>query len=144
VDDPVAQVRLHLVELGRGAGGDALEEVVGAGDHDALAGWGRSLEDLVEDFLGAELVVVAGEEELGLGAGGHEAVVVVAAGGADGQAEGDEAGDAGVSAGGAEADVGTEGEAGEENGFGELVGEPVDGGADVVDFAVAFVVDAFG
>jgi hypothetical protein len=86
--------------------------------------------------------VVAGDEELGLGAGGQEAVGVVAAGGADGQAETDEAGDAWVSAGGAQADVRAEGEAGEDD---RLLEDSVHvgyGGADVFDFAAAFVVDA--
>ncbi len=118
--------------------------MVGAGDHDALAGRRGAFQDFVERFLWAELVVVAAEEELGLGAAWEEAVGVVAAGGADGQAQGDEASDAGIAAGGAEADVGAEGEAGEEDGFGELFGEPGDGGADVFNLAAALVMEAFG
>ena len=76
-------------------------------------------------------------------AAGQEAVGVVAAGGADGQAESDEAADAGVAAAGAQADVGAEAEAGEEDR--QLVGavEPVEAGADVVDFAAPIVVRAF-
>ena len=107
---------MHLVELGGGAGGDALEEVFGTKDDDGLR-WGRGLlEDFGEQGGGAELVFVAGEKELGGGAVGEEVVAVVAAGGADGETETDEAGDAFVSATGAEAYVGAEGEAGEEDG----------------------------
>ncbi len=76
---------LHPVELGFGAGGDALEEVFGALDEDALLGFGGLFEEGVEDVGRGELVVVAGDEELGLGAGAEEAVGVVAAGGADGR-----------------------------------------------------------
>jgi len=105
VDQPVAQVCLHLSELWFQACGDALEKVVCARDHDAVPRRRSGLEDLIKGLLRAELVVVAAEEELGLGAGGQEAVGVVAAGCAHGKAEGDEAGDTGISAGGAEADV---------------------------------------
>ncbi len=43
---------LHPVELGFGAGGDALEEVVGAFDEDALFGFGGEFEEAVEDVGG--------------------------------------------------------------------------------------------
>lgn len=92
----------------------------------------------------AELVVVSADEELGGGAaGGEEVVGVVAVVGVDGEAQTDEAFDAGVAAAGAQADVGAEGKTREEDGEAEAVVEPVEGCADVVDFAVAFVVCAF-
>src|SRR6185437_1458038 len=91
----------------------------------------------------AELVVVAGDEELGdPTAGGQEVVAVVAAGGANRKAEADEALDAGVSAAGAQADVGAEGESGEEDRQIEACSEPVKCRADVVDLAAAIVVRA--
>ena len=133
----------ELVQFGDGVGGEALEEVLGVGDDDGVPGLGGGGEEGGEDFGGAELILCAGDEELGLGAGGEEVVAVVAAGGADGEAESDEAGDAGVSAAGAEGYVGAEGEAGEEDRFGEVGGEVVEGGADVVHFAATFIVDAF-
>ncbi len=139
---PGGEGLLHLGEFGLGAGGDALEEVVGAGDDDAVFGFGGEEEELVEDFGGAELVVVAADEELGGGAVGEEVVGVVAAGGADGEAEADEGCDAGVAAAGAETDVGAEGKACEEDGRAVETVEVVDCGADVFDLAAAFIVDA--
>lgn len=139
---PVANVRLELVEFGFGAGRDALEEVLGAGDHDALEGCGGGGENGVEDILWAELVVVSGDEELGLGAGREEGVGVVASGSADGEAEADEGGDAGVAATGSHGYVGSEGEASEEDWLGEGAVEPSESGANVFDFASALVVDA--
>ncbi len=85
--------------------------------------------------------MVAGDEELGLGAGGEEAVGVVASGGADGQAEADQAGDARVAAGGAQADVRAEGEAREEDRVAKTACSRR-GGAHVLDLAAAFVVGA--
>lgn len=92
---------------------------------------------------GAELVVVAAEEELWAGAGAEEVVGVVAAGGLDGKAEADAADDARILAAGAQADVGAEGEAGEEDGQAQVFGDPGDCGADVVLFAVPVVEEAF-
>ena len=135
---------LHEVEFGVGVGGDALEEVVCAGDDFAVPGWRGLGEDLVEGCGGAELVVVAGDEEFRLGALGEEVPGVAAAGGLDGCAEGDEAGDSRIAAGGAKADVGAEGEAGEEDGSAVLAGEPVERGTDVVYLADAVGVGAFG
>ncbi len=43
--EPGAEGLLHLVELGFGAGGDALEEVFGAFDEDALLGFGGLFEE---------------------------------------------------------------------------------------------------
>ena len=119
--------------------------MVGSGDPDEAFGFGGDDEIAFEDSTGGELIVVSGEEELGdRTAMAEEGVTVVPAGGLDGEADADEAGDAGVAAGGAEADVGAEAEACEEDGFVRVVGgEPVKGGFDVVDFASAFVVDAF-
>ena len=51
--------------------------------------------------------------------------------------------DAGISAAGAEAHVGAEGEAGEEDGPMEVLGDPCEGGADVFLFAVSVVEEAF-
>ncbi len=144
VREPGAEVVLHLVELRGGVAWDALEEVVGAWDGDGLFGWGRGGEDAGEGFGRGEFVVLAGEEELGLGAGGQELVGVAATGGGDGKAESDEAGDAWVASAGAKADVGAEGKAGEEDRFLVQRVEIVEGGADVVDFAAGFVVFAFG
>ena len=89
--------------------------------------------------------MVAGDEELGHGAAaGEELIAVVAAGGPHGEPDADQAGDARVTAAGAQADVGTEAEASEEEGLaGVACGEPVQGGADVLDLATALVVGAF-
>lgn len=141
--DPGAEVELHLVELGGGAGGDALEEVLGARDDDGADGRRGLLEDFGEEGGRAELVLLSGKEELRGGTVGEEVVAVVAAGGADGEAEADEAGDTFVAAAGAEAYVGAEGEAGKDDRELGVSGEVVEGGANVVDFAAAFVVDAF-
>ena len=141
--EPVYECCLHLGELGFGAGGDALKEVVGAFYDCALFGLGSYFQEAVQDVLRAKFVVVAGEEELGGGAVGEEGVGVVAACGADGQSQADEGGDAGVAAAGAETDVRAEGEAGEEGGF---VGEDLQvshGGANVFDLSATFVVRAF-
>ena len=120
--------------------------MVGVGDPDDAFGFRGDDEVAFEDAAGGELVVVAGDEEFGdLAAAAEEIVAVVAAGGLDGEAYADEAGEAWVAAGGAKADVGAEAEAGEEERFvGEVGGEPVEGGFDVVDFALAVVVGAFG
>ena len=141
--DPLPHGRLHRFQLGRRRAWDAGEEVVGVFYPGDAFGFGSVDEEGFEDAARAELVVVAGDEELGGAAGGEEVVGVVAAGGADGEAEAYEALDAGVAATGAEAHVGAEREAGEEDGETEAAVKPVECGANVVDFADAFVVYAF-
>lgn len=117
--------------------------MVGARNPDEIfgfAGEGNGGFDLRD---GAERVVVAADEELGLGASAEEIVAVIAAFSVDGEAEGDESGDTGIAATGLEADPGAEGESGEKDGAMELAVEPGEGGADVVQFAAAEVVLAF-
>jgi len=88
-----------------------------------------------------ELVAGAAYEEFWFGAGLQEIVIVGAVvDGGDGRAQGDEGLDAWVGAGGAEADGGSKGEAGEDQREMEFVVEEVEGGADVVEFASAVVV----
>jgi hypothetical protein len=91
----------------------------------------------------AILVACAADEELGHGAVGEEIVAVVAVFGMDGKAECDGSFDAGIGTGGAEADIGAEGESGEEQGQAKAVVEPIEGGADIVLLAAAVVVGAF-
>lgn len=91
----------------------------------------------------AELVASSADEELGHRAMGEEGVAVVASFGMDGKAEGDGAFDADVATGNAQADVGAEGESGEEDGEVQMLVEPVEGGADVVLLAAAVVMSAF-
>jgi hypothetical protein len=88
--------------------------------------------------------VVAGEEELRLGAGGQELVTVASASGGDGKAEANEAGDAKIPPAGAQSHVGAEREAGEEDRFAVEGVKIVEGGADVVHFAASVVVFPFG
>ena len=140
---PVAQDCAHFVELRLRAGGDALEEVLGTGNGVAVPRRGRCVQDFAEDVGWAELVLVACDEELGLSAGWQKVVGVVPAGGPDGKTEANKGCDAWVSAAGAEGDVGTEREAGKEDGFAVGAFEPGEGGPDVFDFAAAFVVGAF-
>ncbi len=109
---------------------------------DALGSGARARKD-ARTSRRAELVVVAGDEELGLGAGGEEVVAVVAARCSDREAKADQPGDAGIAAAGAQTDVRAEGEAGEDDRLLKRVCKPVDRGADVVDFAPAFIVNAF-
>ena len=141
--EPAGESLLHLGELGFGAGGDALEEVISALDPGALLGFRCEFEEAVEDVGRAELVMVAGEKELWAGALCEEVVGVIAAGGPYGQAEADQGCDAWVSAAGAQAYVGSEGEAGEEDGFPCQDVQVIECGADVFDLAAAFIVSAF-
>ena len=142
--NPGAKSGGHQVEFGLGRAWDAGEEMVCAFDEENLARLRCRDEISFERAAWAELIMVAGDEELGHGTAGREEVVtVVAAGSADGEAETHETADAGVSAAGAQADVGAEGEAGEEDGQVEAFGEPVECSADIVDFAAAIVVGTF-
>jgi len=117
--------------------------VVCAFDPEELFGLGGAGEYGFHDVAGTVYVVIAADKKLGLIAAGKEAVGVVAASGAHGDAESDEAFDARVAAAGAEADVRAEGEAGEEDGLVEAVFYPGEGGFDVILLAAAFVVYAF-
>jgi len=114
--------------------------VVCAGENDGGGGWRSGGDGEGEKVGGTVFIVVAAEEELGLRAVGETTQVIVAAGGADGEAEGDESVDARVWAAGGEGHDGSEGEAGAEYGEVEFVMEPVKGCADIVLLAVAFVV----
>ena len=120
-----------------------MKEVIGAFDPYQVLGFRDGCEDLLHDGAWAVLVVISADEEFGLSAVGQELVGVVAAFGVYGEAEADESFDAGVSAGGAQANVGAEGEAGEEDWPAEVAVKPVEGGAGVLLLAVCVVECAF-
>ena len=95
------------------------------------------------DFVaGAELVAGSADEELGNCAIGEKFVAVVTAFGVNGESEGDGSFDAEVGTNNAQADVGAEGESGEENRQAEILVEPVESGADVVLLAASVIVPA--
>src|SRR6185437_4973913 len=115
-ENPGAQNVGHEVKFGLRRPWDAREKMIRAFDENNLARLRGRHQIAFERAPRAELIVIAGDEELGYGAaGGQEVVTVVAARGADGQAEPNEPAHARISAAGAQADVGTKGESGEED-----------------------------
>ena len=116
------------------------KEVVGAGNEEQLGGFGSRGGHLAELVSGGELVAVAAEQQLGHGALGEEAVMVISAFSMGGQAEGCEGADARVRATGGEAHGCAKGEAGGEDGPVVAGDEPVERAADVVGLVAAVVV----
>lgn len=94
-------------------------------------------------FARAILIVVAADEEFRLRTGVQKIVAVGAAFRGHGKAQRDESRDAGIAAGRAETNVSSEGESGEEDRQVVFAVEPIERCADIVLFAVAFVVRAF-
>ena len=133
---PVADCGLYLFQL-------TCKKVVGTFDPDHLRRLFCGCHGGGDLFSGAVLVAGSADEEFWHGAGGQEAVAVVAALGVDGEAEGDRSFDARVGAGDAQADVRAEGKSGEEDRQALVLFEPVEGGADVVLFAAPVVMGAF-
>jgi hypothetical protein len=117
--------------------------VVRVCDPDELLWLSGKVDGSFDGGHGAELIVIAADEELGLEAVAQEIVLVSTAFRLNGKPQSNEAGDAGVSATGAEADVRTERESGEKDGEVELAVEPVESGAYVVLLAAAVVMGAF-
>jgi hypothetical protein len=141
--EPGTNLLLHEVELWGGGTRGSLKEVFCAFDPDELLRLGGAFEDGFDDGARAVFVVIAADEELGLGALWEEAVGIVASACANRKAKTDEAFHAGVSAAGAQSDVGTEGEAGEEDREIEILIDPIERGMDVLLLAAAIVVSSF-
>jgi len=132
VTEPATKFGLHVAQLrGWGLRG-ALEEVLGTGDDSGAFGFGNLGPDSLELLDGRELVVVAAQEELGLGTLREKTIGIVAARRGDGKAESDEPTDARVSAAGMEANMGAKGESGKEDGPLEGTVEPVERSTSVV------------
>jgi hypothetical protein len=134
--DPGADGVLNLYQL-------TCKEVIGVLDPDHFRRGLRSRDHGGDLIARAELVAGPADEELGHGAAGEEIIAIVAAFGADRQAEGDGAFDTAVGTSGAEADVGAEREPSEQKGEMEVAAEPIKCGADVVLLATAVIVAAF-
>ena len=135
---------LHQVELRGGGRRDSLEEVVGAGYGNDLLGARGGGENTSEGFGGGEVVMVAGDEELGLCAGGQELVRVAAARGRDGEPEADQAGDAWIASASAKSNIGAEREAGKQDRFSVQCMQVSESGSDVIDFAAGLVMLPLG
>jgi hypothetical protein len=117
--------------------------MIGGVNDDKLLGVGQGGELRFEQGFRAKAVAIATDEELGLGAGGEEIEVVVAAlDGGDGSADSNKGADARVGAGNPQSDGSAEGEAGEDEREMEFVVEPVEGGAHVVLLTVTVVMFA--
>ena len=106
-------------------------------------GLGGCGEELLHVLAGAVLIVIATDEELRLHAAGEKFVGIVTAFCVSRHAEADQALDPDVAAAGAQADVGAEGEACEEDGTPEVELQPGECGADVVLLALPVVECAF-
>lgn len=142
--DPRAQGGRHALELGFGRAGYSGEEVVRSLDEDDVARLRGRDEVAFENAARAELVVIAGDEQLRYGAaGGQEIVAIIATGSTNGKAETRQPADTGVSAAGAQANVGAKGKTGEQDREVESDRQPVQSGAHVIDLAATFVVRAF-
>jgi hypothetical protein len=139
---PETNFGLHQIELRVGRLCDSLEKVVGTCDPDQALWFECSFKDAFQNISWAVLVVVAADEELGLGAFGQKLIRVVSALRVDGNAEADETLHSGISTAGAQADVGAEGEAGEEDRTVEVV-HPVESCENVVLLAEPIIVSAF-
>ena len=92
---------LHESEFGFGGGWGALEKMVGAVDPEGVVWFGSGGKDRLLQVAWGEGIRGAGKEEFGGVAPGEELVRVDAAFCFDRKPEGDEAGDAGISAAGA-------------------------------------------
>ena len=141
---PGAQFGGEVFKFWGGRGWDASEEVVRAGDPHNPLGFGCRDQVAFQDALRGELIVIARDEQLGDDAAvGQKGVAVIPASGTDRQADPDEASEAGIAAAGTQANVGPEAEAGEKERLMRVAcREPVEGGADVLDFATTLVVSA--
>jgi len=122
--------------------------VIGRFDANQLLRLGEGVDQGFEFSGRGELIARTADEKLGLGGSAQEIVIVDAivfsiCNGDGGQSQGDEGGDAIVVIGGAEADGGSEGKSGEDDGEREFGLDPIESGADVFDFADAVGVHAF-
>ncbi len=133
--EPGGESLLHLLQF-------AGEEMIRSWDHDQIGRWRRAGHHGFHPSLGPVLISVAADKELGLGAAGEKAVVILASPGFHGKPERHNALDPLITAAGAQTNAGAEGEAGEEHRQVVLPFQPVERGAHIAHLAAAVVVRA--
>jgi len=122
----------------------AFEEMVARFDADQFLRVGEGLDKGLELSGRTKLIARSADEEFGLSTGAQEFEIIDAAFNLDhGQAECDEGSHAVVGIGGAQSDSGAKRESGKDDGQSEFMLEPVESGADVLDFADAVRVLTF-